>query len=401
MKEVKTEKVLPENYYTKKQWENLKKCLDSHPTPNLAVDLSILENTYNNLKESMPYSKIYFSVKTYPNNEIIKHLIKLGSCFDVASIYELDQVLSLGAKPESLSYGSTIKKEEYVKYAFEKGCKMFVTDSIADLNNISKYAPGSKVFFRILLGERIGNCAWPLSLKFGAEDEIIEELIQKSKEMGLIPIGLSFHVGSQQESVESWDIAIEKASKMFKRVKEKYNIELSLLNLGGGLPGTYLTKHPKISEYGSKIKEYLNKHFDNNPPKDIIIEPGRGLVADCAVLSTSIVLISEKQKDSEDRWVYIDAGLWNGLLDAWGEGILFPLYAEADGEPSKKFILSAANCDSTDIVYKTFRNPLPENIKIKDKIYVFSCGAYSASCCFVGFNGYPPVPDYVINSNEL
>ncbi|MCQ2819698.1 MAG: type III PLP-dependent enzyme [archaeon] len=400
MENIKTEKVLPENYYSKKQWENIKESLDSRPTPNTVIDLSILENTYNNLKESMPYSKIFYSVKTYPNDEIIKHLIKLGSCFDVASIYELDQVLSLGAKPENISYGSTIKKDEYVKYAFEKGCKMFVTDSIDDLKNISQFAPGSKVFFRLLL-EGMPNCPWPLTLKFGAEDEIIEELIQKSKEMGLIPVGLSFHVGSQQELIEPWDVAIEQASKIFRRVKEKYNIELSLLNLGGGLPGTYLTKHPKISEYGSKIKEYLNKHFDNNPPKDIIIEPGRGLVADCAVMSTSVVLISQKHKASEDRWVFIDAGLWNGLLDALGEGILFPLYSEADGELSKRFILSGANCDSSDIVYKRFRNPLPENIKMHDKIYVFSCGAYSASCCTVGFNGYPPVPTYVINSNEL
>lgn len=53
-----------------------------------------------------------------------------------------------------------------------------------------------------------------------------------------------------------------------------------------------------------------------------------------------------------------------------------------------------------DIMFINFRNPFPENIKIGDKIYWFSTGSYIDSYCSVGFNGFPPVPTYVIHSNE-
>ncbi len=183
------ERVIPTNYYTQHQWECMKKEMDSHTTPNLVVDLAVVEQSYNELMQYFSYAKIYYAIKTYPNDSIIKHLISLGSNFDIASIYELDQVLSLGATPDRVSYGNPINKRKYIKYAYETGCRLFSSDSIEDIKNLAKYAPGSKVFFRILL-EDPGKSAWPLTMKFGAENAILEELIPKAKELGLIPVGL-------------------------------------------------------------------------------------------------------------------------------------------------------------------------------------------------------------------
>ena len=78
-----------------------------------------------------------------PHEEILKLLIDLGANFDIASRYELDKILALGITPDRLSYENTIKKD--IAYFYEKGIRLFATDSKEDLKNIAKYAPKSRV----------------------------------------------------------------------------------------------------------------------------------------------------------------------------------------------------------------------------------------------------------------
>lgn len=54
-----------------------------------------------------------------------------------------------GVSPDRISYGNTIKKSKDIRYFYEKGVRLFSTDSEADLRNIAKAAPGSKVYVRI------------------------------------------------------------------------------------------------------------------------------------------------------------------------------------------------------------------------------------------------------------
>ena len=78
----------------------------------------------------MPYAEIYYAVKANPMDEVISTLRDLGSSFDVATRYELEQLLRLGVVPERMSYGNTIKKEKDIAYFYEKGIRLYATDSI-------------------------------------------------------------------------------------------------------------------------------------------------------------------------------------------------------------------------------------------------------------------------------
>src|SRR5690554_7699507 len=68
---------------------------------------------------------------------------------DIASVYELDKVMGLGVTGDRISYGNTIKKAKDIRTFYEKGVRLYATDSEADLRNIAKAAPGSKVYVRI------------------------------------------------------------------------------------------------------------------------------------------------------------------------------------------------------------------------------------------------------------
>ena len=164
-----------ERYITKEKFDKIKEFSKDKETPFLVVDLEKVEEKYDELLNSLPFAKIYYAVKANPLEQVIRMLVRKGSNFDIASVYELDHVLAMGASPEKISYGNTIKKSKAIAYAYSRGVRMFATDSEGDLRKIAENAPGSRVFFRILTDG--SGADWPLSRKFGAHPDTIYKLI--------------------------------------------------------------------------------------------------------------------------------------------------------------------------------------------------------------------------------
>ena len=82
--------------------------------PCLVVDLDVVRTNYQNFAKALPDTKVFYAVKANPAPEMLALLAGLGSCFDTASIPEIEMVLAAGASPDRISYGNTIKKERDV-----------------------------------------------------------------------------------------------------------------------------------------------------------------------------------------------------------------------------------------------------------------------------------------------
>ena len=385
------------DYYTPSEWQLFRDEAKKHETPFLLVNLDIIRKNYEDLTKFFPFAKVYYAVKSNPADEVLSVLRDLGSNFDIASRYEMDKMLALGVSPDRLSYGNTIKKSADIRYCYEKGIRLFATDSETDLRNIAREAPGSKVFCRILT-EGSETADWPLSRKFGCHPDMAIDLIMLSKELGLEPYGISFHVGSQQREIGAWDSAIAKVRYIYDYL-EGEGIKLKLINMGGGFPANYISKTNDMTVYAEEITRYLQEDFGDDLP-EIILEPGRSLVGGSGVIVSEVVLISKKSSTGVDRWLYLDVGKFNGLAETWDESIKYPLYCEARGELCEDFIIAGPTCDSQDVMYEYFRNPLPAYIKPGDKVYWFSCGAYTTSYASVEFNGFPPIKAYFVSEKK-
>jgi len=121
-------------------------------TPCLVLDLAVVAQRYCEIRAAMPFAIPYYAVKACPQPAVIGLLAQLGACFDVASPAEIDLCLKHGATPESLSYGSTIKKASDISYAYRKGIRLFAFDNIRELEKLAKTAPGASVYCRLLAG---------------------------------------------------------------------------------------------------------------------------------------------------------------------------------------------------------------------------------------------------------
>ncbi|HOQ83555.1 MAG TPA: type III PLP-dependent enzyme [Candidatus Syntrophosphaera thermopropionivorans] len=378
-------------YMEPERFERFKEYAQTLDSPVLIIDLDIVEAKYNELKDSFANLQIYYAVKANPMNEIIHLLNRLGANFDVASSYELRHLLNLGISPERISYGNTIKKAKDIRFFYEQGVQIFVTDSENDLKKIAENAPGSKVYFR-LLTEGSG-ADWPLSRKFGAHPDMIYSLILQAVELGLEPWGVSFHVGSQQRDIGQWDDAIARCKYIFDAALEE-GIELKMINLGGGYPANYVDPTFSFQEYSTEIQRFIFEDFGDNPPQ-LVMEPGRSLVADAGIIVAEVVNIATKAKNNLYKWVYLDVGKFNGLIETIDESIKFPIYFEREGL-ADEVILAGPTCDSMDIMYENYKYKMPDTTQPGDKVYIFTTGAYTQTYSSVYFNGFPPLKAVVL-----
>jgi ornithine decarboxylase len=360
--------------------------------PCLVVDLDTIRDNYNTFAKALPDTRVFYAVKANPAPEVLSLLASLGSCFDIASVAEIEMVLATGVTADRISYGNTIKKERDIARAYELGVRLFAVDCKAEVEKVARAAPGSKVFCRILF-DCVG-ADWPLSRKFGCEPAMAVEVLDHAKSLALEPYGISFHVGSQQRNTHAWDRALASAAAVFKECGER-GMNLAMVNLGGGFPTKYLKNVPTVKAYGNAIFRSLRKHFGNRIP-ETIIEPGRGMVGNAGVIETEVVLVSKKSEEDDVRWVYLDIGKFGGLAETMDESIRYPIKTPRDGDTVAPCVIAGPTCDSADVLYEKEPYQLPVSLEIGDKLLIEGTGAYTATYSSVAFNGFSPLKTYHI-----
>jgi ornithine decarboxylase len=366
--------------------------------PCLVVDLEVVRDNYTKFARALPDTRVFYAVKANPAPEVLSVLAEMGSCFDTASVVEMELALGAGATPDRISFGNTIKKERCIVRALELGVRLFAVDCEAEVDKIVRAtaltgAEDVKVFCRILCDG--AGAEWPLSRKFGCVPEMAVDVLEHAHRQGLEAYGVSFHVGSQQRNTQAWDQALGSASTIFRECAER-GMGLSMVNLGGGFPTKYLKSIPAVEAYGQSIFEALSKHFGNRIP-ETIIEPGRGMVGNAGIIEAEVVLVSKKSRDEDEiRWVYLDIGKFGGLAETMDESIRYPIRTEHDDDRKTPCVLAGPTCDSADVMYEKDPYELPITLSIGDKVLIEGTGAYTTTYSAVAFNGFPPLKSYVI-----
>src|SRR3954465_4878071 len=359
--------------------------LDTEPC--LVVDLEVVRDNYQSFARALPDSRVFYAVKANPAPEVLALLASMGSCFDTATVAEIEMALAAGATPDRISFGNTIKKERDIARAFALGLRLFAVDCEAEVEKVARGAPGSRVFCRIL-SDCVG-AEWPLSRKFGCEPAMAVDVLEHALKLGLEPYGVSFHVGSQQRNPHAWDRALASAAAVFRECGER-GMTLAMVNLGGGFPTRYLKNVPTVKTYGPSIFRALRKHFGNRIP-ETIIEPGRGMVGNAGIIAAEVVLVSRKSNEDEGRWVYLDIGKFGGLAEARGESIRYPIKTPRDGDELAPCVIAGPTCDSADVMYEREPYQLPVSLEIGDKVLIEGTGAYTATYSSVAFHGFSPL----------
>ena len=208
------------------------------------------------------------------------------------------------------------------------------------------------------------------------------------------PYGLSFHVGSQQTTTRAYEIAIAKVGMLFTDLTEA-GVKLRMMNLGGGFPTRYRDDVPEIEQFAGAIMTAMARCFGNNLP-EMLVEPGRFIVGDAGLVSSEVVLVSQRDKNSPVRWVYLDIGRFGGLAETEGESIKYRIATTHDGSPMGPVAVAGPTCDGADIMYEKANYRLPLALRSGDLVQVLSTGAYVTTYASQGFNGFAPLKEYYV-----
>ncbi|HLY84831.1 MAG TPA: type III PLP-dependent enzyme, partial [Acidimicrobiales bacterium] len=362
----------------------------SETTPYLAVHLDTVRDRYARLTATLPDARVHYAVKCNPNQAILQCLADEGCRFEVASIGELDLLRDIGVDPVDVLYSNTVKPTAHVAAAHKAGLWRFAVDCEAELRKIAQHAPGAAVYVRLRVDDH--TASFPLSRKFGAEADVAKSLLVEARRLGLRPYGLTFHVGSQCASPRAWRSAIVTAGRLMQELTEQ-GIRLRMLDLGGGFPACYGPPVPPIEQYGTTIRGALETLLPYRP-EHLVLEPGRHLVAEAAVLVTTVIC---REQRAGDEWLYLDVGVYNGLMEtqqmqqAW----TYPILTARESElsvPKLPYTVAGPSCDSADTMFIGMK--LPADVDIDDQLYIGTAGAYTLGYAS-NFNGFP-IPNVVI-----
>lgn len=345
---------------------------DDEP-PYLLIDREILNKKVSLIGKGIQNCRVFYAVKANPDIEVLRYLNNAGVGFEIASEGELAILKQLNVEPERIITSNPIKTFKFLKEAVSYGVEYYAFDSVAEVEKLARYAPNKKVYVRLTVPNE--GSEWPLSKKFGVEIEEAVYLLEYAKQKGLDPFGITFHVGSQCSNIYNWHMAIDKASQV-KELAQKKGIEIRMLNIGGGYPIEYTKNVPDIETIESKINGLLQKHFPNT---EIFIEPGRAMVGDAGVFVSRII---GKAKRGDENWLYIDVGVFNGLMESIG-GIKYK-YIVGSKAAQKEWTIAGPSCDSLDVIDKGVILPEPD---VGSLILILSAGAYTISYASE-FNGF-------------
>ncbi len=374
--------------------------LDNHQieTPLLLIDREKLLENATCIGHTSLKARVFYAVKANGDIGVLSLLKDLDIGFEIASEGELNLLKELKIEPQRIITSNPVKSESFIKSLFDYGIRYFAFDSLSELEKLEQFAPSSIVYVRLSVPNE--GSEWPLSKKFGVELEDALSLMKRARDRAkVVPGGITFHVGSQCMNVYNWCIAIDKAKRLWEMCKEQ-GIYIKMLNMGGGYPISYTRVAPQIEEVEREINGYLREKFPEDV--EIFLEPGRAVVGDAGIMVSRILGIAKR---GFENWVYLDVGVFNGLMESLG-GIKYAWIPERCKDVSrkdkkdgildgykrgtevvyKKWTIAGPSCDSMDVIDKNVE--MPSTLTPGNLVLIPSAGAYTVSYASE-FNGFP------------
>jgi len=330
---------------------------------------------------------------------------------DVVSGGELYTALSVGFPPEKIYFHGNHKIEDELILALTVGVGKFVVDNKSELELLNKLATEkgkvAKIVFRVKPGVEAHTHEFirtgQIDSKFGftLETGEAEEVIKIASELkGVEIVGIHCHIGSQIFDRAPFELAAEIMLNFIADIKEKYGIEMSELNLGGGFGIKYTDDDTPISydNYIKAIAKVVDEVCEKRNIKRpfILMEPGRSIVADAGI---TVYKVGEvKEIPNVRTYVLVDGGMTdNPRYIMYGAKYDAKLVHNPNGNPEQTVTIAGRCCESGDVLIENIELP---KINVGDYLAVLCTGAYNYSMAS-NYNRIPRPPIVMVNNGDV
>jgi diaminopimelate decarboxylase len=324
-----------------------------------------------------PDSRAVFASKAFPCTAVQRVMVEEGLGLDVAGGGEILTALKAGIDPALIVLHGNAKTTEEITLAVENGIGLVVVDGPDDVDRLEAVVPPGRsqdVLVRVIPGVTADTHAHVLTghegSKFGLAPATASALIQRIDQSPRLQMrGVHAHVGSQILEAEPLAAAVAPLAALG---------EFEIYDLGGGLGAryTWADQPPSVAEYLDVLIGAAREHLP--AAAQIIIEPGRSMVATSAATIYRVITI----KRGQTTFVAVDGGMGDNL-----EVALFDQRFEAgiadrlDATDGETVTVVGRHCESGDILVDGVPLNAPQ---VNDLLVVPATGAY----CFTMSNNY-------------
>jgi diaminopimelate decarboxylase len=355
-------------------------------TPAFIIDEQALRDRarayVRGLSARHPGGRVCFAVKSFPSASMIRVLADEGLGFDVVGGGELRIALAAGADPAGIVMHGNAKSDADIQAALEAEIGYIIVDGFDDIDRIARLAPRrTPVLLRVSPGiESHTHAALATGgkeSKFGVPVERVPEALARMQAAPMIDMrGLHAHIGSQITDLQQFEAEVAALATLGR---------FEVYDLGGGLGVRYEPGDvaPSIEDYLDRLVPAVHRHLGRGV--DLVIEPGRSVVAPAGLTLYRVVTI----KQAGRLHVAVDGGMGDNLEHSLYGQRFTPLVVGRWDEPEVLADVVGRHCESGDILTPdvVLRGP-----QVGDLIVVPVTGAY----CFTMGNNYnaalrPPV----------
>lgn len=352
------------------------------------------------VRKSIQDYKMHFSAK-YENSlvlyaakafisEAICHILQEEAVgIDVVSGGELYLALKTGVVPSNIYFNGNNKTQEELVLAIDNSIGAVIVDNFYELALLNKIAASKSKSCQIMLRITPGiEChtheyikTGQIDSKFGFDLKQLNDAVEKvnSTYKNLHLQGFHAHIGSQIFDLNSYSDLVSIILKRYAQIKNDYGIEMSRINVGGGLGIKYTEDDapPHVSQVAKIITDAINHNcekLDIVKPM-LLLEPGRSLIGTAGV--TLYKIGSSKEVPDIRKYIAVDGGMADNPRPAMYQSIYTACIANKMLEKNKEIVTVAGRfCESGDILIKDVELSQPVS---GDVLAVFSTGAYNYS----------------------
>ena len=357
-------------------------------TPLYVIDEATLRGICRDYKSAFKdYKniKMMYASKALCTSAIAKILDSEGFGFDTVSAGEIYTVKNAGVDMSKVLFNGNNKSESELKLALDYNIGRFSVDNFYEAELLNNIATKKGVIADILLRITPGiEChthdyiqTGQIDSKFGFDlsqiYEIVELMLNQYKNLRLK--GLHAHIGSQIFELKSYYDEVEILVKEIAKINKKFGLNLSEMNIGGGLGVKYTSNDvpPSVEELADAVTKSMKKYSVDIPT--IYIEPGRSIISTSGV--TLYTVGSSKQVPNGRKYVAVDGGMADNPRPSMYQAEYVAEVANKIHIKEKEIVTIAGRyCESGDILINEIELP---KLDAGDVLCVYNTGAYNYS----------------------
>jgi ornithine decarboxylase len=353
--------------------------------PLLEMDAGRIVAALAEFTAAFPGVRPYYATKCNTHRRVLE-VLRTGGCdFEVASVAEMRELVAIGVPPAELVFSNPVRARAETAVAAAAGVHRFAADSDGELRRLAAVAPGSRVYVRLATGGQ--DSVVHSEGKFGVGPADAAGLLRQARELGLVPYGVTFHMGSQATSPDSLIRPLDDVHAVLAAVAGD-GIRVESVDIGGGFPARYDRPVPPLAEFG---RAAAKKIAELPYPVEVIAEPGRCLVAEAGTFRCRVIGVARR---GGRWWAHTDLGVFNGLMEVLESGgeLRYPITDSRGTAEQRTYHLTGPTCDGQDTYATGVR--LSADLREDDEIRIGSAGAYTVAYAS-RFNGFA-VPEVVV-----